>query len=247
MNKNIQFEPSPQILSIKTAYLPEEAKTYDQKRFTSTWGKVIHDIEITKVKEALCHIHKEAILLEVGCGTGRIMEELARENYRVDGTDASLEMLNLCRGKFIGIKTPPTLCHAEAANLPHQDCTYDMVFCIRLLNQTESKDYAMRVISEMIRTTKKDGYILVEFLNSFRPAIRKKTRRNVFLRPLDVVQQGKVCGASLIWNRGAFFLSMGFFRFSPSYLLKFLKHLDKSLSHLFPKFCTRSYILFQKQ
>ncbi|MEM9160516.1 MAG: class I SAM-dependent methyltransferase [Verrucomicrobiota bacterium] len=39
-------------------------------------------------------------VLDVGCGTGRIMVPLAREGFDVYGLDASQEMLDLCREKL---------------------------------------------------------------------------------------------------------------------------------------------------
>jgi ubiquinone/menaquinone biosynthesis C-methylase UbiE len=38
--------------------------------------------------------------LEVGCGTGRILLPLLRENFELDGLDYSNDMLNICRDKL---------------------------------------------------------------------------------------------------------------------------------------------------
>ena len=41
-------------------------------------------------------------LLELGCGTGRILLPLAMEGWKCDGIDTSPEMLEICRRKTAG-------------------------------------------------------------------------------------------------------------------------------------------------
>jgi SAM-dependent methyltransferase len=59
-------------------------------------------------------------VLELGCGTGRLVVMLARAGYRVTGVDLSAEMLRICRDKAeaAGISGQVTLVHGDYAEAP---------------------------------------------------------------------------------------------------------------------------------
>ncbi len=233
--------------SIQTAYLKEKALTYDERRFSQKSGQVVHNIELNMLNNVLPYLSEDAAILEVGCGTGRFLVEMAQKGYHVDGTDASPDMLSICKNKISAFSShfQPRL--GEASHLPYPDRTFDFTYCIRLLNQTESSDYALNVMEDMFRVTKNDGYTLVEYINYYRAPIRHSKGQDVLLRPHAVIDRGHHCGAIPVWCRGAFFLTMGIFHMMPQPTLNMLHRVDSILSTIFPRFCTRGYILFRKQ
>ena len=234
-----------------TAYSCNEARAYDEKRFKSPSGRRIHKAEVDLVFWMLKHVPSGHRVLEVGCGTGRILTEVIEAGYCVDGADASPYMLDMLRkkvgpGQLAKAGTDCELTVCGAANLPMPDDSYDAVYSVRLLNQTESPDYALRVVGEMVRVTKPGGYTLVEFVNAYRPrwgAARRKTTR---LRPAEVIARGLDAGARIVGVRGAFLLSMQAYAYCPKALLAFLNCADRVLSRALPRLCSRTYVLFQK-
>lgn len=231
----------------KTAYSEAESIIYDSKRFSSRSGKKIHQTEMESLKIAIKLVPNTSKVLEVGCGTGRFLLELCKAGYKVDGLDASPHMLKQC-GEMIKDRFPdPELTLGEAAKLPFPDNSYDFVYSIRLLNQTGSSGYALDVLTDMIRVAKPDGYILVEFCNYYRPRIKGCNDRGVHLRPEEVIEQANNDGAKLVWSRGSFFFGMTALIISPSFLVGLVNNIDQSFSRLFPKLCSRCYILFQKK
>lgn len=50
------------------------------------------------------HVGGVSRILELGCGTGRLMIELARRGYAVDGLDLSASMVRHARAKFRRLK-----------------------------------------------------------------------------------------------------------------------------------------------
>lgn len=233
----------------KTAYSPQQAVRYDADRFTTRSGRKIHDIEFRHLNEAIQAIGREKQdfrMLEVGCGTGRLLIELAKRNFRIDGVDASADMCDQCRKKIEGLFSESQLTVAEAAHLPYSDNSYYFAYSIRLLNQTESPAYALAIVSEMLRVVQPGGYILVEFVNLFRPRLGRRPYQGVRLRPHEVTEHAQKNGAKRIWVRGAFFFGMTSLHMMPDFLVDFVSMIDGGLSLLFPKLCSRCYVLFRK-
>ncbi len=229
-----------------TAYSKNQAQTYDSDRFADKKGKKIHDVELSILLSAAQEIPKHASVLEIGCGTGRLLRELWARGYQVDGLDASPHMLAECRQKISGEYPDTKLVLAECGNIPFQDNTYDFVYTIRLLNQTESSEYALHSIGEMIRVAKPGSYVLVEFFNFFRPRIPWHPRRNVRLMPREVCARARQHGATPVWTRGAFFFGMTAVLLAPKFLIGIVAAVDRFASLLLPRLCARCYVLMRK-
>ncbi len=82
---------------VKTAYSKEASESYDTKRFSSIGGAKIHEIEMIALRAALGCLLPGSKVLEVGCGTGRLMTELSQLGFAVDGIDASPYMVAECK------------------------------------------------------------------------------------------------------------------------------------------------------
>ncbi len=232
----------------KTAYTHDQAKEYDLKRFVSPSGKVIHSMELSLLKYFLNFASVRKNILEVGCGTGRLLTNLIKSGYIVDGADASPNMLKKLQEKIKSISIVPSLYESESANMPFDDNKYNFVYAIRLLNQTESKDYALRTIKEMVRITKPNGYVLVEFVNIKRPRIGRNSTKTTRLSH-DIIKGvilSEDWNCTIVKNKGLFFFGMGAIEKTPSFLLGIFSGLDKMLSGLFPRYCSRGYILLKK-
>ena len=231
-----------------TAYSDNQANEYDSKRFSTPSGKMIHAMELRILQYFLKLTSIEGRILEVGCGTGRLLIELTKKDYTVDGVDASPGMLSKLQQKFERINLSSNFSVSESAKLPFKDNGYNFVYSIRLLNQTESIEYALKTIKEMVRVVKPGGYVLAEFVNSNRPRIGRnatKTVRlshnvinNIFLKQND--------NASVVKNKGVFFFGMGTIDRIPVFLLEIFSKIDGIFSFLFPKYCSRGYVLIKK-
>lgn len=231
----------------ETAYSQGQASEYDSFRFTKKSGKAIHVAERGCLTRALDKVKPPAHVLEVGCGTGRLLIELEGRGYTVDGADASGAMLAKAKEKFTESSRQPELMLCGAAEIPAQDNTYDFTYTIRLLNQTESPAYALTVVTEMLRVTKPNGYCLIEFVNEKRPRIGKNKKPCTRLRPNDVLKTAQESGAELVHWDGAFLLSMQAYHAAPGFLLGAVKAADRLTSAMLPKLCSRTYLMVQKK
>jgi SAM-dependent methyltransferase len=233
-----------------TAYTSGDAIIYDEKRFTLPCGKRIHRFELDQLLWAAGRIPKSGKVLELGCGTGRLLVELVKQGWNVDGADASAAMLEQLKRKTAQLGKKISTRVVPAANTELNADQYDLTYAIRLLNQTESPEYALNVVREMIRVTKPGGFVLAEFVNDYRPrwgkASRPRRQNPTRLKPAEVLKVGESCSAEVVGCRGSFFLGMQAYHASPTWLLPLVSLMDRGLSAMFPRLCARTYLLFRK-
>ncbi|MPZ91960.1 MAG: methyltransferase domain-containing protein [Actinobacteria bacterium] len=227
------------------AYQGEQASRYDQQRFTSRAGRLIHARESSLI-ESLVGQADGGGILEVGCGTGRLLIELAQSpNRLLVGIDQSIDMIRQIPNRD-SWNAPIARVVARADNLPFDDHVFDCCYSVRLLNQTESREYALSVVGEMVRVTRSDGDVLVEFVNAYRPRMGPGRTPTVRLRPRAVESALEEAGATVSTVRGAFILGMSAYMWSPQALLPFIDFVDRFLSKLLPRIASRVYIRARK-
>lgn len=244
---------------VTTRYDKSIAQTYDADRFTSVSGRRIHDIELGLLRTALRSVPSGSNILEVGCGTGRLLLEVCDMGYELNGLDASPAMLSRFRENARHVFPEAGIILGESARVPCPDDSFDFVYCMRLLNQTGSPEYALSTVAEMIRVARPDDYILVEFMNYYRPrfmgrrvrlspgkVVERFNERNVRLKPHEVIERARQSGGALVWCRGAFFLGMSLLHMLPVSWIGVVSAGDQVFSDLLPSLCSRCYALFQK-
>ncbi len=90
-----------QSCSDKLDYLlyKKTAKIYDNQRFTGRAGGWGHSRQIA-ILNNMVPDWQEKEVLEIGCGTGRITEALARWGAKVTATDINAEMIGIAEERF---------------------------------------------------------------------------------------------------------------------------------------------------
>lgn len=138
-------------------------------------------------------------VLEVGCGTGRLLVEIARRvlpGGTATGLDLSEPMLGIARKRIEKNKLTGNtkLVQGDALNLPFPDCSFEKVFSCFTLELFAEKDLA-RALSEMYRVLKPGGLVGIASLNAETPQGRaerlywwfhKKLPSLVDCRPIPV-------------------------------------------------------------
>lgn len=96
------------------------------------------------------------LVLDVGCGTGRLARALGELGYEVWGVDISLGML----GQFVGRGAGRAVV-ADATNLPFFDGSFDLTVCVALLHHIAHPARVAATIREMVRVTRPGGWVVL--------------------------------------------------------------------------------------
>lgn len=93
-------------------------------------------------------------VLEVGCGTGTLLQTVASAAREAVGVDISHEMLVHARRKGLLVS------QADACRLPFGDAMFDVTYSMKVLPHVEDIDAAL---DEIARVTRPGGNIILQF------------------------------------------------------------------------------------
>lgn len=133
------------------------AGEYEARRFATPLGRLKHRRDAQLV---LALLHESAgvrSVLDLPCGTGRLLPELARAGYRAVGADVALEMMQA--GLARRSRGAP-LVQGDAQLLPFRSATFDAVVSLRFLFHLGAEE-RQRCLAEMRRVSK-DGLVVGE-------------------------------------------------------------------------------------
>jgi ubiquinone/menaquinone biosynthesis C-methylase UbiE len=137
------------------AYYDEFSKGYEKLRGTNDPGgyhELVDDLEVDFANRYVAG----ADLLEVGCGTGLLLERLSKVAKSARGIDLSPGMLEKARARGLDVRRGSVL------ELPYPEATFDVTCSFKVLAHVEAIETAL---SEMIRVTRPSGVVLAEFYN----------------------------------------------------------------------------------
>lgn len=146
-------------------YYDEFSRHYDDRRGRNVPGgyhDLLDDLEVGLVER----YGSGRRVLEVGCGTGLLLERMAEFSTLAQGIDLSPGMLEKARARGLSVK------EGSATQLPFEDESFDVTCSFKVLAHVEDID---RALSEMARVTRPGGVILAEFYNpsSIRGLLRR--------------------------------------------------------------------------
>jgi ubiquinone/menaquinone biosynthesis C-methylase UbiE len=105
-------------------------------------------------------------VLEVGCGTGLLLERIDSFAGRAVGVDLSPGMLERARARGLEVE------EASATSLPFEDASFDVVCSFKVLAHVREIEHAVR---EMVRVARPGGTLVLEFYN--RRSLRSLVKR----------------------------------------------------------------------
>lgn len=134
-----------------------------EKEFNTAVWEHINLSEVSAISELLnkpgCEKH---IVLDAGCGSGRMLFELGKRYAKVIGSDFSIGLMK--KAKDIGVPADGFV-QADIENLPFKDETFDTVLCVRVIQHLKPKQQLMAV-KEMARVLKKGGRLILMTYNA---------------------------------------------------------------------------------
>ncbi|GAB4110090.1 MAG: hypothetical protein OHK0013_45930 [Sandaracinaceae bacterium] len=133
------------------AYYDDFSRTYDLGRDRG-YHAMVDDIETS----AVLALASGREVLEVGCGTGLVLERVAPVARRAEGVDLSPGMLAHARARGLSVR------EGDATKLPFADESFDLAYAFKVLAHVPDVD---RAIAEMFRVVRPGGHVLVEVYN----------------------------------------------------------------------------------
>ena len=137
------------------SYYDDFAARYEAERRTvrpDGYHALIDDLEV----DFALRFGQGRDVLEVGCGTGLILQRLAAGCRSAHGVDLSPGMLDKARERGLDVQV------GSATELPFDDASFDMVCSFKVLAHVPEIGKALH---EMVRVTRPGGHVLAEFYN----------------------------------------------------------------------------------
>jgi 2-polyprenyl-3-methyl-5-hydroxy-6-metoxy-1,4-benzoquinol methylase len=105
-------------------------------------------------------------ILEVACGRGGFVRQLAQAGALVTACDFSFTALNIAKQKLLGRGSPPLACvvQGDAQNLPFADNSFDVVVSCETI---EHLPLVQKAIAELHRVTRPGGRLFLTTPNYF--------------------------------------------------------------------------------
>jgi ubiquinone/menaquinone biosynthesis C-methylase UbiE len=137
------------------AYYDEFSDRYEHKRGDNDPGgyhTLLDDLEV----DFAARFARGRDLLEVGCGTGLLLERLSTIAKTAQGIDLSPGMLAKAAARGLSVREGSVLA------LPYPDASFDVCCSFKVLAHVPEIEKAL---AEMLRVTRPGGVVLAEFYN----------------------------------------------------------------------------------
>jgi len=137
------------------------------KTINSQWNKIYQQKKSSYVSNLLTwndivvFLQKRSVntVLDVGCGGGQYLVNLAKIGFDVSGIDNSIEAINIAKTFFKKDALKANLLVADMhKKIPFEDSSFDAVFSLRTLNHGDIKEINAS-FSEIKRVLRKNGIV----------------------------------------------------------------------------------------
>lgn len=138
---------------------PDVADHYDSERFESLVGRLYHRLQCRALRRCLRHVPGGSRIVDVPCGTGRMLPLLLCYASSVIGMDVSEPMMRHARRRLNG-QGRVCFVRGDAKAMPLADRSVDAVFCIRFAMHLKPAERSA-VLQEFARVSR--NHVVVEF------------------------------------------------------------------------------------
>jgi ubiquinone/menaquinone biosynthesis C-methylase UbiE len=151
------------------SYYDEFSHGYERER-----GRGYHALVDALESDIAASYARDARVLEVGCGTGLILERVGQHARQAWGVDLSRGML-----RHAHARGHPVL-HASVTALPFADESVDVVCSFKVLAHVPDIE---RALAEIARVTRPGGHMILEFYNPW--SLRYLAKRAAGPQPIS--------------------------------------------------------------
>jgi 2-polyprenyl-3-methyl-5-hydroxy-6-metoxy-1,4-benzoquinol methylase len=152
------------------------AERYDAVRFSSVAGQVFNALEKKMVQRAFAGVPKDAHVIDVPCGTGRLAEPLLELGYSIVGVDISDAMLVVAKRRLQRFGSQFVAKTADVRELAKQaPSSFDYALCARVLMHfpLDEQIVFLRSVAQIARK----GVIFTQSLDTPYQRSRRRLKR----------------------------------------------------------------------
>jgi len=154
-----------------------------------------------EIEFVISNLDGTGLVLELGCGYGRVMRAVSKFVSWVVGNDISRESLEFARSYMASCENYDVLL-MDASRMGFRSCVFDVVFCIQNGISAFGVD-KKRLIAETVRVTKDNGIIL---FSSYSPKIWEARlewfRRQSLFGLIGEIDEEKTCEGTIVCKDG---------------------------------------------
>lgn len=147
----------------------KKGKSINENDFLES-GKENYEEHIAQdeiLKQKLNHFHDKKVL-NIGCGVGRLEEQMSPNFQKVCGIDISEEMINRAKERLSNHNNVELLA-TDGASFPFGDDFFDFIFSYIVFQHMPSKDVVKKNFEEIFRTLNKNGVAKIQIRGGHQP------------------------------------------------------------------------------
>jgi len=124
------------------------------------------------------NLSKDSRVLDVGCGPGVMVKEIAGKGHRVFGMDYSYNMIQKAEARCnVHKRLNLVFLQGDIESLPFKESVFDVILCLGVVSYLKSEQKALQ---EMSRVLKSGGTLILSILN--RTSLTKWLDPSAFVR-----------------------------------------------------------------
>lgn len=136
-----------------------DKKYYDRGSRDDIYGWIVNLFGWIELNNFRRNFTKNSLILEVGCGDGKISRWLSSKGFRVEAIDKSSSAIEIAK---IPISKANYIC-GDVFSLKRSDHYYDAVFSLHVIEHVEKVENNLK---EICRILKKEGKLIIRIPNS---------------------------------------------------------------------------------
>ncbi len=130
------------------------AVEYDDFRFRSWYGKMSHESESKALQNMMqTYFESPGHVLDIPCGTGRLLQDMTDLGFKITGGDISDEMMGIAKKRYAD-NPNIDFQKLDGESMPFEDNRFDYLTSYRLMCHLP-RESRNKVLKEMIRVTRK--------------------------------------------------------------------------------------------
>ncbi len=189
-------------LGAKTGYYGSLAASYDDHRFSGALGRLKNWRDQRVVRKAVRRAGRVERILDVPCGTGRLLRSLTSRIPHSVGADVSADMIEFSRlstaGQETGSKSLLEYVQCDAKYLPFGNESFDMVVSGRFLHHLFNVPQSdrLQVMKEFVRVSRRwvlgdfnIKYGLKYYINRMRSILERKPLKSQRMSAVEVFEE----------------------------------------------------------